>query len=444
VDAPVAKTDSDFPESATVTCPTCHERIVVSLTAQSQSVRCTFCKAPVSVPSREQVQKRQSVRTNYPAPTVEEYSIAAPDAAIASSAHGGTKRVPAQSRRPKNQDAPASASITLECPTCHELVKAAVASQPGRVPCTFCGAPLAVPDRRTAAQWQARKVEPPSAKEIGDYAAGPVPQGPPVRRGSVFDRLAEIRQEVVPPPPDRTFFSAVFTLPWRSDVIVRWAYLTLGFTAIMIIGLVLKHLASSFSGMSTGVAAALFLLPIIWISFMTFSYAASCCLCVLESTAAGLDRIEGWPDPNWKEWMAHLLYIAWIGAIPLGVSYGLALLGASQGMPTIWTTLVAFFVLYPISLMSALEANSIWVPLTMSILGSLVRWWWCWLLFYLLTGLLTAGIVAAWALSAHSSHDTVFIAFGPLLPAALLIYFRLLGRLGWRMTTKVRKNRPDS
>ena len=120
--------------------------------------------------------------------------------------------------------------------------------------------------------------------------------------------------------------------------------------------------------MSTGIAAAFFLLPIIWISLMTFSYAAACCLCVLESTAGGLDRIEGWPDPNWKDWMAQLMYVGWIGAIPLCVSYGLAFLGALQGIPIAWTMPIAFVVIYPISLMSALEANSIWVPLTLSIL----------------------------------------------------------------------------
>ncbi len=102
-------------------------------------------------------------------------------------------------------------------------------------------------------------------------------------RGSVFDRLAELRQEFVPPPPRWTFFSGVFTLPWRADTVARWVYLALGFTAIVIIGLVLKSLAASFSGMSTGVAAAFFLLPIIWISIMTLSYAAACGLCVLES-----------------------------------------------------------------------------------------------------------------------------------------------------------------
>jgi hypothetical protein len=188
--------------------------------------------------------------------------------------------------------------------------------------------------------------------------------------------------------------------------------------------------------MSTGVAAAFFMLPIIWITFMTFSYAAACGLCVLESTAGGLDRIESWPDPNWKEWMAHLMYVGWIGAIPLAVSYGLAVLGTFQGISKVWTLPIAFFVIYPISLMSALEANSIWVPLTLSILGSLIRWWWCWLLFYLLSGLMAWGIGAAAVFAVYESHDVFVVGLGPLVAAAVLIYFRLLGRLGWRMTTR--------
>jgi hypothetical protein len=249
-----------------------------------------------------------------------------------------------------------------------------------------------------------------------------------VRHGGVFDRLAEIRQEAVPPPPRWTFFSGVFTLPWRGDAVVRWAYLTVGFTAIAFICLVLKSLPSP-------LVAVFFLLPIIWISFMTFSYAAACCLCVLESTAAGLDRIEGWPDPNWKEWMAQMMYVGWVGAIPLGISYGLAVLADSQGVSTGWTMPIAFFVIYPIALMSALEANSIWVPLTFSILGSLVRWWWCWLMFFILAGCLGLGIVAFVIFAINSSSDAVFLGLGPLWPAAMLIYFRLLGRLGWRMTT---------
>lgn len=427
----MAEPEKNVPESVTVTCPTCHERIGVRLTDERQSVRCTYCKAPVSVPSREQVRTQQSVKTNYPAPTVEEYSIAAPDDAVRAKPGHAARDKPAQAKSGRKTGKDFAASITLECPTCHELVKVTVGAKPGRVPCTFCAAPLSVPDRQTLAAWRAKTVEPPSPIEVGEYSAGPIPQAQAMRRGTVFDRLAEIRQETIPPPPQWTFFSGVLTLPWRKDAVVRWVLLSLGFTAILGIVLILKSLPSP-------LVAVFFLLPIIWISFMTFSYAAACGLCVLESTAGGLDRIEGWPEPNWKEWMAHLMYVGWIAAIPLVISYGLAVLGTFEGISKVWTLPIAFFVIYPISLMSALEANSIWVPLTLSILGSLIRWWWCWLVFYLMSGLMVWGIGAAAVFAVSSSNEILVVGLGPLLAAAVLIYFRLLGRLGWRMTTKIK------
>jgi hypothetical protein len=422
----LAEPEKNVPESVIVTCPTCHERIGVRLTAEPQSVRCTYCKAPVSVPSREQARSQQTAKTNYPAPTVEEYAIATPD--------GAAPVKPARSRSNGKTDHDGPPSLTLECPTCHELVKATVGAKPGRIPCTFCGTQLAVPDRKTLAGWRAKKIAPPSAAEVGEYAAGPVHQSPTLRRGGVFDRLAEIRQEAVPLPPRWTFFSGVFLLPWRGDTIVRWGYMTFGFTAVILVGLVLK-------GLGSPLAAVFFILPIIWIGFMSFSYAAACGLCVLESTAGGLDRIEGWPEPNWKEWMAQMMYVGWIGAIPLTVSYGLAVLGSFQGIPQFLTMPVAFFVIYPISLMSALEANSIWVPLTTSILGSLFKWWWCWLMFYFLSGLIGWGILAAAAFAVNSSNDILLVALAPFWAAGVLIYFRLLGRLGWRMTTNPRHSK---
>jgi hypothetical protein len=94
--------------------------------------------------------------------------------------------------------------------------------------------------------------------------------------------------------------------------------------------------------------------------------------------------------------------------------------------------------LYPIALMSALEANSIWVPLTLPVLMSLLRWWWAWLTFYLLAGLLAAGLAAVFLFSVASSQDLLQLVLGPLTAAAALVYFRLLGRLAWRMTTKPR------
>jgi hypothetical protein len=297
---------------------------------------------------------------------------------------------------------------------------------------------IPVPDRQTVAGWRVRKIDARQQQEVGEYAAGAPVATLPLRPGNLFDKLAEVRREVAPPPPRWTFFSGVFTFPWRNDVHLRWIYMTVGFTAMAIIGLVLKGLAASLSGIGGGVAIAMFTLPIIWISMLTFSFSAACCLCVLESTAAGLDRVEGWPDPQWKEWMGQMIYLGWVGAIPLAASYGVARLAGLGGAPVGWTFGGTFFVLYPIALLSVLEANSIWIPLTLPIVISLFRWWWAWVTFYFLAAVLAGGLGAIFLYAAASSQDLLQLLLGPLVAAAALIYFRLLGRLAWRMTTKAR------
>lgn len=434
----VPESNKGAPESLTVTCPTCHERMGMRLEDQPQTIKCTYCGAKVSVPSREQAREHQvSTTSRFPAPVADEYAVAAPTDGRVPAARSGRGTAPNATKRASGQSA--AQVVSLECPTCHELVKARVGPAAGKVPCTFCGLMLSVPDQKTFAARQAQKVGPRKPEEIGDYAAGAPIVRPPVRAGTVFDRLAEIRREVAPPPPKWTFFSGVFAFPWRMDVLLRWGYMSVGFTALLMIGLVLRSIAAGFSGMASGVAAAFFLLPIIWVTIWSLSYAAACGSCVLEATAAGLDRIEAWPDPNWRDWMGQMIYLGWIGAIPLAASYGISLLAGQAGMDRSlagWTMTAAFFVLYPIALMSALEANSIWVPLTLPILVSLVRWGWAWLMFYLLSGLIAAGLLAAFGYALGSGLDAIIIALGPLVAAGVLVYFRLLGRLAWRMTAK--------
>ena len=197
----MAKSDTEAPETLTVTCPTCHERMGVRLAAGPQSVACTFCAAKVPVPSREAAHRERAARS-LPAPVVDEYALAPAEAPAprparkAKLAEGGAPDAQAGARL-----------VSLECPTCHERVKAPVGEQWGKVACTFCGVMISVPDRATVAGWEARKVQTRKKEEIGEYAAGPVLERPALPLGNVFDRLAEVRQEVAPPPPRCTFFS---------------------------------------------------------------------------------------------------------------------------------------------------------------------------------------------------------------------------------------------
>jgi len=407
---------------------------VVHPEEEPQVTACTYCATIVRVPSLEQARHRKALLQTFPVPTVEEYDVAQSEPIVPSKP---TRRLSRTDADPVEEIDPTSL-VTLECPTCHESIRARVEATPGRAPCPYCGAMTSVPDRTTVAGWEVKPIEPPQPLETGEYAAeAPLPT-PQIGSGDLFDKLAEIRREVAPPPPRRTFFSGVFTFPWRNDVLSRWSCATAGFTALVVIALVVRWITASFTGISSGVALAFFLMPIVWIGFLTLSYTAACGICILESTAAGLDKIEAWPEPHWKEWMGQLLYLGWIGAIPLVVSFGLAKLAGLAGAPVEWVLAGALFVLFPVALLSSLEANSIWVPLTLPILKSFVRWWWGWLLFYLLTALVAAGLAAIFVFAEESAQEWLLLAIGPLFAAAVFIYFRLLGRLAWRMTTNAR------
>jgi hypothetical protein len=426
----VAQGKPEKPEYVTVTCPTCHERIGVELTIQPQRIKCTFCEVPIPVPSLEQARLQRALKAQYPAPTVEEYAVASPDEAP------NRKSIQVKSG-PKSADTPAEFSLSLECPTCHELVKATAGEVRGSVPCPFCAAPLSIPDRKTVAGWRKKVVEPSAREKIGEYETGAVRATNSLRPGNVFDRLAEVRREIAPDPPRWTFFSGVFTVPWRGEAFIRWLYQSFGFTILLLIIVeTLGVYGSMFGTTHNGIVLILVGISLFWIGLWTTSYSAACGVAVLESTGSGLDKIEGWPEPNWKEWMIDLIYLSWIGAIPLSLSYGLMRLTEIWGPRLIWVWPVAFFVMYPISMLSALEANSIWVPLTLPILTSLWRWWWAWGLFYIVTGLLLGGLAAFMGFALASSHGYVVILLAPLVPAAWLIYCRLLGRLIWRMTSR--------
>jgi hypothetical protein len=251
----LAAPEASPPELLPVTCPVCHELMRVELTIEPQSVSCPFCESRVPVPSLEQARRERAARGPLPVPVVEEY-------AIAESAGAAPPKPASRLSRPERGDADdesTSAFVKLECPTCHELINARVETTPGSAPCPFCETMVSVPDRKTVAGWQAAKIAPRNTEAIGEYATGAVVPTLAMRPGSVFDKLAEIRREVAPPPPRWTFFSGVFTFPWRQEVHIRWAYMTVGFTAIAIIGLVLKGIASSFSGIGSGVAVAFFM-----------------------------------------------------------------------------------------------------------------------------------------------------------------------------------------
>jgi ribosomal protein S27E len=415
--APVSQQPERGPNTVRVTCPTCHERLDVGLKDKPQAVPCTYCAAAISVPSRSQALENAKPGSTV-APTVEEYAIAAPAV--------DTKRAGSKTR------AASDAAIVVVCPVCHERMRVVPSTAPRPMACTDCGSMVAVPARGELQRGKAAAIAPAPSEEIGEYATR-APHARPVLRTQLFDRLAEIRTEAPVPPPRWTFYSGVFTFPWRKAVIGRWGGMTVGFTALFLL-LSIFAVGPADGGAGLGVVAlGFFALPLIWVLIFTLSYSAACCLRILESTAAGLDDVEGWPDPIWKEWAGQLIYLLWIAAMPTVVCFGIGRLAQLAGL-SLWPVMLGLlFVIFPIVLLSALEANSVWVPLTRPILVSLWQLWWGWGLFYLESGCL-AGLLWAQIYFGRSGFEiATLISFAPMLSACMVIYARLLGRLAWKI-----------
>jgi hypothetical protein len=192
--------------------------------------------------------------------------------------------------------------------------------------------------------------------------------------------------------------------------------------------------AASFilSGNRFGVlAGAFFCLPAFWLSFWTLSYSSACGLTVLEGTAAGQQTIDEWPEPDWRDWVANLLYLAFIGSISLALSLTITRLVAVPGLEW-YLSVVTMHVLYPIVLLSALETTNPFWPVSKPVLHSILTHARFWLLYFLISCSLTAAYLALVVISAWTVPFVSALWIGPLTATILILQSRLLGRLGWR------------
>ena len=181
---------------------------------------------------------------------------------------------------------------------------------------------------------------------------------------------------------------------------------------------------------------AFFGMAVLWLSIWSFSFAAHCMLAIVEETSAGADQILSWPESDWREWMWHFLHVGYVLAVSISLGFVLGQLAGLWLPQGGWVWPLAVFLLFPILLLSSVDANSPFVPLSRRVRRSLIRVGWAWLIVYVLSGLLWAALLGAlWGLA--ELHEFLAPVLGaPLLAAALLIYARLLGRLAWRVANQ--------
>lgn len=95
-------------------------------------------------------------------------------------------------------------------------------------------------------------------------------------------------------------------------------------------------------------------------------------------------------------------------------------------------SLVSLWLCFPITLLSSLEGSSPFSLLMPGVLGSLFRHAPWWLQFYILSGILLTSVAGAIGLAVLVSPLAAIVLI-PVAWGGVAIYFRMLGRLAWRI-----------
>jgi hypothetical protein len=262
----------------------------------------------------------------------------------------------------------------------------------------------------------------PGVGEAGE-SSRPMPDFVERQLRAARERLANKAKEQ-PVWPRWPMFTGVFTFPWRLSVLGAWMLTSFGLmiTAWLVMmwwgpGMILGAASARFFGLPACIAAAI-----------SFGYAATCTMTIVEKTSYGEDRFEVSPSlVEWRDWVWNygrfvvlLLQASMVGALLQ------CLARSASPLPFVAGTFAAF----PFVLLGALASGEAWVPLAIgAVLRSVVPLWWAWGLFYVET----APLAWAWTLVVRAglreSPWPMPLYGAPLLAAAILIYARLVGRL---------------
>jgi hypothetical protein len=167
------------------------------------------------------------------------------------------------------------------------------------------------------------------------------------------------------------------------------------------------------------------------ITFFLLTYFAHCFLVVLIDSAAGIDEVR-WPSEGIADWFTKPIYVLWV-LLPL---FGVAaiVLAAAGALAFGITLLVLLWLVSPIMFMSSLAAKS-WMSLLYGpFLLRWLRYLMAYLVFLLWTGIITTLGAGLLVWSFHSLTGVLLSAI--FLPVLSLLYFRILGRYGWYITTR--------
>jgi len=249
----------------------------------------------------------------------------------------------------------------------------------------------------------------------------------------VFTQLASIRRETLPAPPESLFFSSVFSFPWRSwSAFVRWTLVSLGFSLVGLMFWLSFYLLREY-GFLGAIAAGSMILGVAVVGLLASSLAASCSLFILQETAAGMDVLDEWPAEGWRDGIFDAMLLLWLHATSGFFCYLCGLAVSPLTGSFLPPLLLLHVLLFPLTLISAMDSESVWLPYSGTVLRSLKRLARTWFLFYVISGIFLLATGGVYVLLLEKQPFAGALLLGPFAGAVVLIYSRLVGRMAWKI-----------
>lgn len=246
---------------------------------------------------------------------------------------------------------------------------------------------------------------------------------------AMADARGLVQHEVLPDPPRWTFFSGVFTFPWRGVNMVRWVAMSVGMSVTFVLAWQTAKMLGLFGGLGNEAVMGIPLSMVtVALALATFALSAVCLVAAIQDTADGHRDPQEESMPELNQWL--FTFISVFTLFALAAALGTPLTFIQEIGPA--ACLVSGVLVFPILLLSAMEADSFFVPYSPVVLATLRHYWHGWLAFYLIVGAMLGLWIFAFGALVREAPFAALVLSGPVLAAMLLIYGRLLGRLAWR------------
>ncbi len=431
---------SDPPQLIGVECRVCDTRLYGRLDQVGKKLKCPDCGAGTVVPRPPKPKPK-----NIPAALEgEQYEL------------WGVDEQPLPSQLLARQPV----YIAVRCSRCDTLMYAGENQVGQTIACPDCGRKHVVPAAKKPVAKPSILARHADAPVIDPAAApGDRPAMVPVtKRGMAFEeeqeaayvqalekskrtgKPMELDTRGRPVLPRWPLISGIVSFPFSAGCRERWIALSL--FLLVAFGLILDGVPAwanwqgdamgalaAFGGLAETIIGAIF--AILWIAA-----ASNILIAIVSQSAVGSNRIREWPPMNFISSIGEMLPVSVAVIFTAAPGWMLARLVAQEAWQA-WLLFGGTLVVgFPVTLLSQLAGNSTWELVELKVLGAMVRRPFSMLLFYAQSACLLA--LCVWATAAVVPHSEYLpLALVPLYVGCLLLYARLLGRLGWILSEAI-------